>query len=213
VGADLGKDKRIQVLKNRNRDLGSKGFSSFLSNIVTFLISHLAIQQIDLSSILAYVVVLCKLAEERGSAFAVRYHHLLHNQILDKIRMSDHFALDSMFCQEQDHVIRKLESRSNLYQSVKDQNRVNTTVDHRDVVLKKPKHDRTPIKIDNNRSVRKLVCFKHKPHEGSKCNDPKCDKDHLDTTKPDLLIRYQKAIQSSESKRTNSTKSPLNQGR
>ena len=184
----------------------------FCLTSLLFLVSHLAVHQIDLSSILAYIVALCKLAEERGSAFAVRYHHLLHNQILDRIRMSDHFTLDSIFCKEQDHVIRKLESRSNLYQSVKDQNRVITTADHREVVSKKPKIDRTPIKSDH-RSVRKLVCFKHKPHEGSKCNDPKCDKDHLDTTKPDLLIRYQKATQSSESKRTNNAKLPLNQAR
>ena len=207
VGADLNKDKRIQALKARSHDLGSKGFASFLSNVSTFLMSHLAVRQIEIASVISYIMVLCKLAEERGSAFAIRYHNLLHNQVLDRIRMSDRFYLDDVFCQEQDYVVRKLESRSSLLQK----DRHTLVTDHKDSVIKKPKYDRTPTKVETK--IRKLICFKHKPHEGSKCTDPACDKDHLDTTKPDLLIRYQKAVQSSESRRPSSGKLPLNQRR
>jgi hypothetical protein len=195
VGADLSKEKRISLLKHRSLNLGSKGFSSFISNIITFLLSHLAIRQIDLPTIVAYIAILCKLAEERGSSFAIRYHNLLHNQVLDKIRASDRFSLDDYLSSEQDSIIRKLESRQPPalnHQQVRDGDQAS---------FQKLRQDRTIVK---DRQKRKLICFKHRPHENIRCSDPEClkSKEHLDTSKPDLLVRYQKASQAAESRKS-----------
>ena len=106
IGADLDRDKRSLSHKTRAKDLGSKGFASFLSNVLTFLLSHLAIGQIELPSIVAYISVLCKISEERGSTSAMKYHHLLHNHVLDRIRVGERFRLDQFFSTEIDSVTR-----------------------------------------------------------------------------------------------------------
>jgi hypothetical protein len=211
VGADLSKEKKSNLLKSRSKDLGSKGFASFLSNVMTFMLSHLAIRQIELPTIVSYISILCRFAEERGSAFAIRYHNLLHNQVLDRIRISEKFSLDQLFSNEQDSLIRKIESRQQNNQTIT----VRTDYDP----TKKPIL-RTPPKVQNqDRQSRKLVCLKHRPHENVRCSDPDCQKskEHLDTTKPDLLIRFNRAAQAAEARKSgsrgSSSKLPSNQSR
>ena len=192
IGADLDRDKRSLLHKTRAKDLGSKGFASFLSNILTFLLSHLAIGQIELPSILAYISVLCKVSEERGSSSAMKYHYLLHNHVLDRIRVGERFRLDQFFSTEIDSIIRKLESRQpqavlTSYQPVRD----------RQAPRRPPPVSR---QAPSKPSSKKLVCFKHRPHENQKCQDQACirSKEHLDTNQPDLLSRWNKAHQAFE---------------
>jgi hypothetical protein len=59
--------------------------------------------------------------------------------------------------------------------------------------------------------------LKHRPHENQWCKHPDClrEKEHLDTRKADLLIRFQKASQAAEARKSASggSKLPLNQSR
>ena len=201
IGADLDRDKRSALRKARAKDLSSKGFASFLSNILTFLLSHLAVGQIELPSILAYVVVLCKVSEERGSNSAMRYHYLLHNHISDRIRVGERFRLDQYFSSELDHIIRKLESR---------QPQVHLTAPP---PLRERPAPRRPLPVTKPEPSRggpkELVCFKHRPRENQKCQDSSClkSKEHLDTNQPDLLARWTKAHQAFErSKKPSNTR-------
>ena len=192
IGADLDRDKRSALHKARAKDLGSKGFASFISNILTFLLSHLAIGQIELPSIVAYISVLCKISEERGSSAAMRYHYLLHNHVLDHIRVGERFRLDQFFSSEVDGVVRKLESRQPPVHLTSNQ----TTRD-------RPNPRRPPVvtKVPPPRTIsKKLVCFKHRPHENQICKDQSClkTKEHLDAAQPDQLARWTKAHQAFE---------------
>jgi hypothetical protein len=189
IGADLDRDKRSALHKARSKDLGSKGFASFLSNVLTFLLSHLAVGQIELPSVVAYISILCKVSEERGSTSAMKYHYLLQNHILDRIRVGDRFHLDKFFSVESDSIIRKLESRYPqvtlaAYQHVKDRPAPKRQI---------PPIKQPPIKL----SQKKLICFKHRPHENQRCQDQAClkSKEHLDTLLPGQLARWTKAHQ------------------
>ena len=196
IGADLSKDRKSTLIKTRSKDLGSKGFASFLSNITTFLLSHLAIKQIETPTIIAYLAILCKLAEERGSSFSIRYRNLLHSQILDKIRSSERFSLNDQFSTEQDSIIRKIESRPSPAQ---------LTIQKSDFDSDKGRIRWEPIKTRiPDKLIRKLVCLKHRPHENLRCLDPEClrTKEHLDTTKPDQLFRYQRASQAADARKS-----------
>jgi len=95
-------------------------------------------------------------------------------------------------------LIRKLESR---------QTQSNLPPQRR--YLETPKKQgpyRDPFKTPPNadqKKFRRLVCLKHRPDLGQKCTDPEClrSKEHLDTTKADLLTRFQRASRAAESKK------------
>jgi hypothetical protein len=170
------------------------------------MLSHLAVKQIELPSILAYISILCKISEERGTSFAMRYHYYLHNNILDRIRTSERFELDSCLAVEQGLIIRKIESRP-----------VNPLRTGRNEAEKTDR--RIPPRAFTgqhiNKFKRKLVCLKHRPHENARCSNPEClkTKEHLDTTIPELLSRFQKASSAAEAKKPRSSNQPSNQKR
>jgi hypothetical protein len=119
----------------------------------------------------------------------MKYHHLLQNHILDRIRVGERFHLDQFFSVESDSIIRKLESRYPqvtlaAYQHVRDRPPPKRQI---------PPIKQPPIKL----SQKKLICFKHRPHENQRCQDQAClkSKEHLDTSLPDQLARWTKAHQ------------------
>ena len=208
VGADLGRDRRSALVKQRSRDLGSKGLAPFLSNVITFLLSHLAIRQVDLASILAYVTILCKLSEERSLAVAIRYHYYLHNHMADRFRIGERHSIDHYISVEQDFILRRIESRAPP----------RTVPPRRDLPDDVPARQLTDTPNRNPRAPkfsRKLICFRHRPHENVKCSDAECLRlrEHLDTSKPELLERFQRAQQAADSKKKRKSELPSNQSR
>jgi hypothetical protein len=197
IGADLDRGKRSSLHKARAKDLGSKGFASFLSNVLTFMLAHLAVGELELPSIVAYISILCKISEERGSSNAMKYHYLIHNHLLDRIRVGERVKLDHYFSSELDPILRKLEIRHPVVSSQK---------------ADPPRRSDRPVKL--SKAVRapskRLICFKHRPHENIRCQDSSClkSKDHLDTNVADQLARFQRAHQAFER-----SKKPANQRR
>ena len=209
----MGKDRKASIIKARSKDLSSKGIAPFLSNVITFWLSHLAVRQIELPSILAYVIILCKLTEERGNIFAVRYHHYLQNHLLDKVRIGEKFNLDQWLSIEQDHIIRKIESRTSHPQF--EHPKAPGGAKDRPAIERPPRPTRQPSKPPAPiRQARKIVCFKHRPHEGVKCSDRECHrtKEHLDTSQADQLVRFERASAAAEAKKRKASL-PSNQSR
>ena len=187
IGSDLSKTHRENLVKDRSKDIAGKGFAIFLQNVVCFLMCHLALRQLELPTILAYIMVLARLSEERSVKFAFRYHQTVQHRILEKIKRRETFSIDGYLTAESESIVRKLEASTHSKPPPRPD----------PVILRKPdKPVKTPPAA-TGKEDRRPICFSHKPHEGVNCSDKECKRLrlHLDTSKPADLERFNRAHQ------------------
>ena len=192
VGEGLGAQAKADLIKRRSGDIVGGGLARLLANVSTYWLAHCAAGQISIVHVLAHLLSLVRLAEERTVEYAYRYSLALHTRMSDDIRAGRAFPLGLIL--------------SDIDQS---------TVDRMDIAAaRRAAHSRqsalparaaggTPTpperaptaRADTVHSPRKApVCFDHDPLNGRLCPaGAGCVKEHLDTRQDAEAKRFRLA--------------------
>ena len=222
IGQDVGKTDKDAFIGDREKNITSRGFATFLQNVITFWMAHLAARQVGLAAILGQVATLAKLAEERSISFAYRYHNLQITDIQEAIKTRKEFCLDERIGHEDESIIKRLDQQDKKpqkggekplamkgrppWESGRGSGNSNRTrsparrqlpehLQRGSEAGNQPKAPEVGWASGGRAERRRLICLRHRPDRGQMCRDPKClkEKQHLDTSKPDLLARFEAA--------------------
>jgi hypothetical protein len=187
VGEGSSADIRKEVQQQRLKDFGTTSLARFLGNVSTFWLSHAAIGKVSFTAVLSHLLVLIRLADEKGVQTAHKYEdHLLVKLWEDQKagRLSD---LPSQLAEVSTDILLKLK----LGEIEKPR------------AVPKAAHQGAPPHSSQGKSTgaaassqRKLVCVKHHPAENKVCSDQRClqEREHLDTRSKEGLERYQQVL-------------------
>ena len=106
VGLGLPRAQYRDLLAKREKGLSS--LSSIHSNTATFWLSHLAAGAVDTAAVLAHLLLLIKLADERSVTFSSRYLLLFHARLRDRIKASEHFDLNVAISELDPNVFQRI---------------------------------------------------------------------------------------------------------
>ena len=189
---------------------------TFLGNVSTFWLSHFAVGQTSIAGVLSHLLLLIKMVDEQGLDFARNYENgllaKLHElQRLGALRHLDEYlpAVDSTLyttlmirpARVRDQPPPKVEREPPAPRGGRDRPVKTPEPRVRPQDPEKPLKNASQPPPKPREERRKDVCFSHSPHHGLTCSRKDCTRDHLDTTKEDLLKRYNSAKSAFEASR------------
>ena len=113
VGLGLPRHARKSLVAHREKGLDTA--SKLLSNASCFWLSHFAVGEVSLAAVLAHLLLLLRISDERSSNFAQRYALLFHERLKDRIKASEHFSLDEAISTKDSVVWQRLLEERPLY--------------------------------------------------------------------------------------------------
>ena len=181
-----------RTLMRRQRMKHNPHSAAALCNSVgAFYLSHAAIGAVEILSVLAHLLILLRLADERTLATATTYSAMLQTSLHTRIAEGEKFSIDDAISRIDHNILRQAEAqaRQELRFVPRPPDPATPRSPPRRPPRKVPRPDLRPPR-------RPPVCFDNDPASGRKCSIKNCPKTHLDTTKPEELARYSKAHES-----------------
>ena len=178
---------------------------SFLNNTSVFWLSHLAIGEVSLPSVMAHQLLLLRLIKEESLAFAVSYEHRLQLFLADEARAGNTRDVSFDISYVIDSLRRDLDNaRKPTPPHVAPVKAVPAGAAARAAAAPKAAARKgggkgggsgKAVAALGQPPVRKRVCLKHDSRAGKTCRDSKCmsELEHLDTAQPALAERFDRA--------------------
>jgi len=207
LGSMLAPSERTNHRRQRMK-ASPHSAASLCNAAAAFWLSHAAIGQVELGSVLAHLLVLLRLADERGLDVTIRYVSLLHQELHTRITEGEEFSLDGVISKIDHNLVRRAEPRRVELTPAPSQKAARRPKAGSEGLSKNPPESAKPAAaspaVVPNRNV--PVCFAHDPASGRTCPNLKtCSKAHLDTTKPDDLERFSRARSAFDKKKGKSS--------
>ena len=191
---------------------GLQGAASFLSNATVFWLSHLAIGQVDLASVLAHLLLLIRLIEEHSVSYASSYLNCLLIELLEKQKASVFVDVSEFISSRQDRILTRLDLKLGSRPARVDKLGARDKGAGRGGLVK----DKAPGKVKGGKpsvaaparvqagsrppavpspasgkgGARQQICFSENTLEDKKCSNTSCPRLHLDTRLPADLDRF-----------------------
>ena len=211
---ELSDSQRAEVAKNRKLPVSM--VNKFLGNIITWGLVHVALDQLNVIQLFQYHCNLIRIIDCYGIKTAEQYHNRVISNIKMKIDTGSQFSIGAKLAALDENVLMDMRVRSveitdqrDPYLSAAEKAMANGGRKGNGKGKGKAKNGKGKGKGKgknqrdraNDHSApskdRTYICFKHDPRDGKTCEDSQCKKDprkiHLDTTKPDLAARWDKA--------------------
>ena len=205
LGLDASSSARRALFNKRAKNMESSSSVDFISNILTFWLSHSAAGAVSLLSVFAHIMVILKMCHDHSSKFAIRYERRLVIRVQELLRIDSSVNIDSKISFLDPGIVTTLEledarqwsgpraPHSQPLPTARTTRKDETKP--RDDSKKRPLKD--SVRLDNS-VKKKYVCFDHDPASKATCSKTKCTFEHLDTTKPDLRARWLQAKAAAE---------------
>ncbi len=199
IGARLSYAERKTVLASRQGSLDS--FAAFLGNVITFLMSHVAIGELPVDAAFAHVGVLVRMADELTVSRAVEYFRRLQSVILADIRGGARFDLAERLASVDDAIFNRM-----LVERPRARSR-SAGKGVKSAVARAPPVEKTTSKASGapppfppsgkgggKSKGRPPVCLDHDPAAGRRCSvGSACEKEHPDTSDASGADRFARA--------------------
>ena len=223
VGHLKTSSERKSLLASRKSSFDRTSVPVFLSNTLSFWLSHMAIGKVQMSSVLAHTCLLLRMVEEHSLLFAQKYESALLTLLVDLQKSGDLTGLDDRLCTEDDKIVQRLRLDSSRPQfALADRERPRReprlkAIEDQAPGPRNPRRGVLPTgqaifpskgkgkgreKGDRRRDAatppdggrRPPMCLDHAVHLNIKCTQRGCAKEHLDTAVPALKERYERAL-------------------
>jgi len=197
--------ERDRLVKERKREAAASATSVCISSI-GFWLAHLAAGQIGTMHILAHTLLLIKLCDERGHAFTAKYQSRLRNNLQIRIQAGECFDLGEAISKVNYDLVREVQVDQTFIEEARRRRREEDPRNGRGTrdsggsnVSKGDKSAATRAGKSATTAApdhveKKNICFFHHPAKGLVCSrGDSCRNEHLDTTVPGKLERFNSA--------------------
>ena len=205
--------ERDRIVRARKQESAASSTSVCTSSI-GFWLAHLATGQINTMHVLAHTLFMIKLCDERGHSFAAKYQSRLRNGLQIRIQAGEQFDLGESISKINYDLIREVQVEQTFLEENRSRRRLrgedpppsggggkgsraggkgDRAGGKGDRAVADRASKATPA--DSAGHVEKgRICFFHNPSKNIICpRGDHCRNEHLDTSKPDKLERFNNA--------------------
>ena len=199
--------ERDRLVRERKRESATSATSVCISSI-GFWLAHLAAGQIGTMHILAHTLLLIKLCDERGHAFTAKYQSRLRNSLQIRIQAGESFDLGEAISRVNYDLVREVQVDQTFIEEARRRRREDDPLPRSGRGPREgggsnvSKSDRTTVARAGKGAPtaapdhveKKNICFFHHPAKGLICSrGDACRNEHLDTSVPGKLERFNSA--------------------